>query len=106
MQSGGDNGAHEDLTCSICHRSAFTGIVYARGSYGSGPGPGGSHSATPGEGAHAASTVECMDCHGAYDPPPTDHQHDPEYAGNCNNCHHGPNEHHVDKEQESGVPCK
>lgn len=62
MQSGGDNGAHEDLTCSMCHRSAFTGIVYARGSYGSGPGPGGSHSATPGEGAHAASTVECMDC--------------------------------------------
>lgn len=94
MQSGGDNGAHEGLTCSVCHRSASTGIIYARGSYGSGsgPGPGGYQSATPGEGAHAASTVECMDCHGAYDPKPTKRQHDPEYVGNCNNCHHGPKE--------------
>lgn len=50
------------------------------------PGPGGP--ATPGEDAHAASTVECMDCHGIWhDKDVWNHQSDPEYSGECYSCH-------------------
>jgi hypothetical protein len=40
--------------CVACHRSNLTGCTYA-----SGDGP----ASTPGEEAHAASTVACMECH-------------------------------------------
>ncbi len=84
-----DNGVHRDLTCAMCHRTYFTGYTYARGHYTVG---GGDPTATiPGQEAHAASTVECMDCHAAYDPPSggsSPHTYeDPEYAGKCGNCH-------------------
>ena len=85
----GDNGAHESLTCSMCHRSVFTDITYARGSYDPGSGSGGSYQpATPGEEAHAASTVECMHCHGIWhDKDVWKHKSYPEYKGECDSCH-------------------
>jgi hypothetical protein len=83
----GNNGAHENLTCSMCHRAPFTGYGYARGGYNvgeTGVDP------APGEEAHAASTVECMDCHGIWkDANRWKHWSDPEYAGNCKKCHGG-----------------
>jgi len=78
-----ENGAHRNLTCAMCHRAApFTGYTYARGNY--------TYAAKwqgtkPGKEAHAASVVECMDCHA------TDlaHQSEPEYAyiDDCKKCH-------------------
>jgi hypothetical protein len=67
---------HKTYTCSHCHRISGFGensgnqMTYARGD-GSG--------STPGKEAHAAITVECMDCHdlnymfGRPPPPPSDH---------------------------------
>ncbi|MGB7001793.1 MAG: hypothetical protein WBE22_07260 [Halobacteriota archaeon] len=81
----GDNGAHEDLTCAMCHRASFTGYVYARGSYSVGSG---GNPPTPGQEAHAASTVACMNCHGAHDWGV--HSSDREYVGRCTDCHKGP----------------
>ncbi len=49
--------------CQLCHRAGgFNGISFASvsGSY---------TQYTPGVQAHAASTVRCMDCHGAYNNP-------------------------------------
>ncbi|NQE54054.1 hypothetical protein C5S29_10725 [ANME-1 cluster archaeon GoMg3.2] len=81
-----NNGAHEGLTCSMCHRAYFTGYTYARGSYNIGAT---GYDPTPGQEAHAASTVECMDCHAAWDPPLMNppHSKDREYVGKCGNCH-------------------
>ena len=78
-----DNGAHEGLTCSMCHRAYFTGYTYALGGYSVGATV---KDPIPGQEAHAASTVECMDCHGAYDPT-SSHTQYPEYAGKCGDCH-------------------
>ena len=77
-----DNGAHRYLTCAMCHRTIFSDYTYA-----SGEGTGSS----PGKEAHAASTVECMDCHGIYQDVGTiwNHYSDPEYAGECFRCHGG-----------------
>nr|CBH37857.1 hypothetical secreted protein [uncultured archaeon] len=83
MVSGG-NGAHEGLTCSMCHRAYFTGYTYGRGGYAVGGTP---YPPIPGQEAHAASTVECMDCHAAYDSAVNHSWQDPEYAGKCGNCH-------------------
>ncbi len=82
MQSS-ENGAHGNLTCAMCHRTPFTDYTY-------GSGEGGSY--TAGEEAHAASVVQCMDCHGIYhdlpiSPPPWNHVLDPEYSGPCVKCH-------------------
>jgi len=78
----GDNGVHEDLTCAMCHRTPFTNYTYARGHYSS---VSGEYPPTPGEEAHAASAVECMDCHGSKD---GDHTSDREYGGRCyTTCH-------------------
>jgi len=75
-----DNGVHRDLTCAMCHRTIFTNYIY-----GSGEGSG----STAGKEAHAASTVECMDCHGIYhDGTKWNHWSYPEY-GTCNKCHSG-----------------
>ncbi|MDY6965904.1 MAG: cytochrome c3 family protein [Halobacteriota archaeon] len=43
-----------DAACHACHRVANSSIVYAEGD-GTG--------STPGEEAHAASTIACMECH-------------------------------------------
>ncbi len=51
-----DTGPHRNMSCSNCHRTGNpAGYTYA-----SGDGIGG----TSGEEAHAASTVECLECHG------------------------------------------
>ena len=82
-----DNGVHEDLTCAMCHRTPFTGYTYARGHYSIGSGE---FPPTPGEEAHAASAVECMDCHDGAGDGGTNHWSDREYAGKCGNCHKSP----------------
>ena len=79
-----DNGVHKDLTCAMCHRTPFTNYTYARGHYSIGSGE---YPPTPGKEAHAASAVECMDCHGGAGDNGTNHWSDREYAGKCNNCH-------------------
>ncbi|MFZ2071133.1 MAG: hypothetical protein WAV32_06005 [Halobacteriota archaeon] len=78
----GDNGAHRQLTCAMCHRTIFTKYTY-----GSGEGTG----SKPGKEAHAASTIECMDCHGIYHDWGVvwNHYTDPEYIGQCMKCHQG-----------------
>jgi hypothetical protein len=94
MQSG-ENGAHGDLTCAMCHRTPFTDYTY-----GSGNGSG----SAPGEEAHAAAVIECMDCHGIYrDIGSGNHyalqSRDPEYE-ECGRCHGGggwgPSRGHID----------
>jgi len=52
----GDNGAHETVKCEGCHRTDAR-VGYALGREGTGD-------PEPGQGAHAASTQECMICHG------------------------------------------
>jgi hypothetical protein len=80
----GNNGAHEDLTCAMCHRAPFTDYTYARGHYYIGTVPG-YYPPTPGKEAHAASVVECMDCHGSKD---KFHMTEREYVGWCyQTCH-------------------
>jgi hypothetical protein len=79
----GDNGVHKDLTCAMCHRTPFTGDTYARGHYGP-------NAPTPGQEAHAASTVECMDCHDGAGDKGTWHYADREYVGWCDKCHKSP----------------
>ncbi|MFZ2071967.1 MAG: cytochrome c3 family protein [Halobacteriota archaeon] len=49
-----ENGVHRNLTCAMCHRTPFTDYTYGSG-YGS--------SSTAGKEAHAATVVQCMDCH-------------------------------------------
>ncbi|MCW3130139.1 MAG: hypothetical protein N2V75_08605 [Methanophagales archaeon] len=81
MQSS-DNGVHRDLTCAMCHRTIFTNYIYGSG-YGSG--------SAAGKEAHAASTVECMDCHGIWHDWGVvwDHYSYSEYVGECYKCHGG-----------------
>ena len=55
-----NSGIHENFTCAMCHRTAFTNYTYARGNFTYGAAWQGT---IPGEEAHAASTVACMDCH-------------------------------------------
>ncbi len=81
----GDNGVHKDLTCAMCHRTPFTDYTYALGHYYIGAPP--AYAPTPGEEAHAASTVECMDCHGGAGDGGTNHWSDREYSEKCGNCH-------------------
>ncbi|MBC8521530.1 MAG: hypothetical protein ISS94_01510 [Candidatus Syntrophoarchaeum sp.] len=82
--TSGANGVHRDLTCAMCHRAPFTGYTYARGHYYIGSTE---YAPTPGEEAHAASTVACMDCHGGTGDGGTNHWSDREYAGKCSKCH-------------------
>ena len=50
-----NTGPHANMSCWYCHRTGnLTGIIYA---VGDGAG------SLPGQEAHAASTVECMECH-------------------------------------------
>ena len=81
-----DNGAHTDLTCAMCHRTPFTGYTYALGHYTIGST---GYDPTLGQEAHAASTVECMDCHDAAGDKGTGHWSDREYVGRCGDCHKG-----------------
>lgn len=57
--SGGSDesttGPNPDDACDACHRASLTGYVYASGD--------GSLDSTPGQEAHAASTIACMECH-------------------------------------------
>jgi len=71
-------GAHSDLTCAMCHRTLFTDYTYARGHYNIGSTE---YDITPGQEAHAASTVECMDCHDGAGDKGTGHWSDREYVG-------------------------
>jgi len=86
--SSGENGAHRELTCAMCHRTPYTTTYdsdsghYEAGinrTYASGEGSG----SIAGKEVHAAATIECMDCHAAY----CAHNHqgtkEPEYVGNC-----------------------
>jgi len=82
MQSD-DNGVHRNLTCAMCHRTSFTTYTY-------GSGEDNATKFVPGEEAHAASTVECMHCHGIWHDYGTwNHYSDPEYVGACYKCHGG-----------------
>ena len=94
---------HKTYPCAHCHRvSGFgenngTGMIYASVN---------ESEITPGKQAHAAMTVECMDCHdlnymfGRPPPPPPDHHmHNPQYQtcgwggppeGGPRNCHAPP----------------
>jgi hypothetical protein len=83
----GDNGVHGDLTCAMCHRTPFTNYTYARGHYSIGST---GYDTTPGKEAHAASVVECMDCHGGTGDGGTNHWSDREYVGRCWTDCHGP----------------
>jgi len=88
-----NSGAHRNLTCAMCHRTPFNNTYnlisghYEPGSsitYASGEGGG----STLGEEAHAASTIECMDCHGVKgDLGVWYHSTDPEYEDMCWKCH-------------------
>ncbi len=93
------NGAHTRMSthCEFCHRTCFNN-TYNRSSgkyepsssitYASGDGSGSS----PGKEAHAAATIECMDCHGVYkDGGNWNHWDYPEYNSGekCHICHHG-----------------
>jgi len=95
MQSGA-NGAHRNLTCAMCHRTPFhntynpsSGHYEATSNYTYASGEGGG--STPGKEAHAAATIECMDCHGIkLDGGHFKHTEDPEYDSgneNCWKCH-------------------
>ncbi|MCW7077409.1 MAG: hypothetical protein OCU18_09080, partial [Candidatus Syntrophoarchaeum sp.] len=92
----GDNGAHRDLTCAMCHRAeVFAGYIFARGNYTTNPAPEYWSGTIPGEEAHAASTIECMDCHGGVEDSGT-HSHPRESGGDvelqlsgCTPCHTG-----------------
>ena len=53
-----DNGVHENIKCEGCHRTDARVGYAGVGDWGSGP------ETYPGQGAHAASTQECMICHG------------------------------------------
>jgi hypothetical protein len=51
----GNSGPHVSMECWYCHRTGnLTGYTYASGD---------GTASIPGEEAHAASTVECMECH-------------------------------------------
>jgi len=64
-----ENGAHRNLTCAMCHRTCFN-MTYnpSTGKYEKSPGftyaSGKGNGSTAGKEAHAAATIECMDCHG------------------------------------------
>lgn len=68
----GLSGAHENISCEGCHRTDQGVGGYAEG-YGAG--------AEPGKGAHAASTEDCMVCHGAHNF--THYYLDPYTCGQC-----------------------
>jgi len=82
MQSG-DNGAHGNLSC-MCHRTIFTNYSYATVNREVFNPPMGT---VPGEEAHAASTVECMHCHGIKGEGAWNHWSYAEYGGRCDDCH-------------------
>jgi hypothetical protein len=73
------SGVHEDISCDGCHRTD-QGV----GGYAEGSGTG----SDPGKGAHAASTEECMVCHGAHN---FTHDYlDRTYdTSTCSQCHRG-----------------
>ena len=89
------------LYCEDCHRVFYnyadsevgSAPVYPKYTYALGLGTG----STPGKEAHAASTVECMDCHGIvddlYDSGSTHHasNYDYGYDQPCGRCHAGNN---------------
>ena len=71
-------GPDPDAACGACHRTVLTGYTYA-----SGDGTG----SLPGQEAHAASTIACMDCHdGGWSEGSGAHWSWPEYS-NCTVCH-------------------
>ncbi|MHC1603174.1 MAG: hypothetical protein ACXQTK_00495, partial [Candidatus Syntropharchaeales archaeon] len=89
--------SYMDENCELCHRTCFkmtynsntgkyepsSGYTYARG-YDSG--------SEPGVEAHAASTIECMNCHGIYKDSGDgnwNHWSYAEYSGRCYLCHGG-----------------
>ena len=75
------NGAHRSLTCAMCHRTGFNNYTYGSGEGGA---------STPGEEAHAAAVIECMDCHGVDETGQYNHGSWPEYSetgDTCYKCH-------------------
>jgi len=94
-------GSFSRLYCEDCHRVFYdyaasevgSAPVYPKYTYALGLGTG----TTPGKEAHAASTVECMDCHGIvgdlYDWGSTHHasNYDYGYDQPCDRCHAGNN---------------
>jgi len=94
-------GSFSRLYCEDCHRVFYnyadsevgSAPVYPKYTYALGLGAG----STPGVEAHAASTVECMDCHGIvgdlYDGERTHHasKYDYGYDQPCGRCHAGNN---------------
>jgi hypothetical protein len=76
------NGVHCKMTCAMCHRTCFNNYTY---------GSGNTSGSTPGKEAHAAATVECMDCHAASENGQYNHAEWPEYSqsypATCKKCH-------------------
>ncbi|MCK4731223.1 MAG: hypothetical protein KAT65_02085 [Methanophagales archaeon] len=68
-------GAHLNMKCEVCHRTDKR-VGYAKDNNGN---------VVPGQGAHAASTQECMVCHGGT-VKNFDHFESFE-VGNCSDCH-------------------
>ena len=68
-----NTGPHANMSCWYCHRTGnLTGYTYA---VGDGTG------SIPGQEAHAASTVECMECHEGFVADAS--------SGDCGSCHFG-----------------
>jgi nitrate/TMAO reductase-like tetraheme cytochrome c subunit len=84
-------GLRVPMYCEDCHRVFYNysaGGTYPKYTYARGLGA----SSTPGKEAHAASTVECMDCHGLVGN--MDHMANPmslpySYGSPCERCHYG-----------------
>ena len=100
--AGQSNSPHSymDENCELCHRTCFN-MTYnsGTGKYEKSPGftyaSGKDGGSTPGVEAHAASTIECMDCHGI----PREgvywnHWSYEEYDGRCFLCHGGSGYYH------------
>jgi len=87
--------SYMDENCELCHRTCFNNTFsWSSGKYEKSPGftyaSGSGTGSTPGVEAHAASIIECMDCHGI----PADdgywnHWSYAEYSGRCYLCHGG-----------------
>ncbi|MFZ2071132.1 MAG: cytochrome c3 family protein [Halobacteriota archaeon] len=97
-------GAHADMECWYCHSTRnLTGVRYASGN-GAG--------SSPGQEAHAASTVECMACHEGFGINITDclkcHFTGPKahptewFEEPCGNCHAGYTVPHFSASLEAG----
>ncbi|HEC57529.1 MAG TPA: hypothetical protein ENI32_06585 [Candidatus Syntrophoarchaeum butanivorans] len=87
--------SYMDENCELCHRTCFNNTFsWSSGKYEKSPGftyaSGSGTGSTPGVEAHAASIIECMDCHGIpADDGYWEHWSYAEYSSRCFLCHGG-----------------